>query len=173
MPITLIRLAVALLTFGVGVSATMLWIAYGTPEFKVLEVPRSERPMPLGKWVGELPAAPPPPTVEELPPPPPPLAPPSSTTAPVSGGIINHKALSKPAPVYPSVAVVSDVSGTVAVHVLVDESGRVMTAEATSGNPLLREAAVDAAFQARFAPTRLKGQPVKVSGIVTYNFVLP
>ena len=171
MPSTLIRLAVGLLAFGIGVSATMFWIAFGTPEVKVLEAPRSGRQMPLGKWARELPPLPPLPTAEELPPPPP--APLSSASAPVSAGIINDKALSKPAPVYPSVAVVSDVSGKVVVQVLVDESGRVMTAEATSGNPLLREAAVDAAFQARFAPTRLNGQPVKVSGIVTYNFVLP
>ncbi|HEX8128358.1 MAG TPA: energy transducer TonB [Pyrinomonadaceae bacterium] len=159
---SLLRLAVALLAFGVGVSATMFWIAYRTPDVKRLQAaPHHAHP---------LPPLPPLPTVEELPPPPPP---PSSVNAPVSGGIINGKALSKPAPVYPSVAVVSNVSGMVVVQVLVDESGRVVTAEATSGNPLLREAAVDAAFQARFAPTRIKGQPVKVSGTVTYNFVLP
>jgi len=42
-----------------------------------------------------------------------------------------------------------------------------------SGHPLLRAAAVAAARGARFSPTKLSGQPVKVSGVITYNFVAP
>jgi len=41
-----------------------------------------------------------------------------------------------------------------------------------SGHPLLQQAAVAAARQAKFTPTKLNGSPVKVSGILTYNFVL-
>jgi len=40
-----------------------------------------------------------------------------------------------------------------------------------SGHPLLRGAAEQAARGARFSPTLLSGQPVKVSGVITYNFV--
>jgi len=58
------------------------------------------------------------------------------------------------------------------VEILIDEQGRVISAQATSGHPLLREAARQAALQARFTPTQLNGQPVKVSGVITYNFVL-
>ncbi|MDT7778715.1 MAG: hypothetical protein QOC99_1227, partial [Acidobacteriota bacterium] len=36
----------------------------------------------------------------------------------------------------------------------------------------LQQAAVAAARQARFSPTLLSGQPVKVSGVITYNFML-
>ena len=61
--------------------------------------------------------------------------------------------------------------GAVAVQVLVDEGGNVIAASAVSGHPLLRAAAEEAARGATFAPTRLSGEPVKVSGVVTYNFV--
>jgi len=159
---SLLRLAVALLAFGLGVSATMFWIAYRTPDVKRLEAAtRHAHPLPL----------PPLPTIEELPPPPP--APSRFARAPISGGLINNKTLSKPAPMYPRAAVVSGVSGTVDVRVLVDENGRVISAKAVSGHPLLQEAATDAAYQARFSPTVFEGLPVKVSGVISYNFVLP
>lgn len=92
--------------------------------------------------------------------------------APISGGILNGKAVSKPAPSYPAEARAAGASGTVVVRILVGEDGTVESAEAVSGHPLLHDAAVEAAKKSRFSPTRLSGQPVKVSGTVTYNFVL-
>jgi protein TonB len=56
------------------------------------------------------------------------------------------------------------------VQVLVDENGNVVSAHAVSGHPLLQAACVAAARNAKFSPTKLSGQPVKVSGVVTYNF---
>ena len=156
---SLLRLAVALLAFGIGVSATMFWIAYRTPDVKRLEA--------VTRHAHLLPSLPP---IDEPPPPP---APPRFGRAPVSGGLLDGKTLSKPAPLYPREAIASDASGIVRVHVLVDEIGRVISAKVMSGHSLLREAAVDAAYQARFAPTLLAGQPVKVSGDISYNFVLP
>lgn len=90
----------------------------------------------------------------------------------VEGGIINGKAVSKPAPVYPPAAKAAGVAGTVVVRVVVDVKGEVESAEATGGPESLRDAAVEAARAARFSPTRLSGQPVKVSGTITYNFLL-
>ena len=58
------------------------------------------------------------------------------------------------------------------VAIVIDEEGKVMAAEAVGGHELLREAAVAAALKARFSPTRLRDQPVKISGLLTYNFVL-
>jgi len=89
----------------------------------------------------------------------------------LNGGILNGKATSLPKPVYPEAALAVKAEGTVVVQITIDESGMVISAEAVSGHPLLRAAAVDAARLATFAPTRLSGQPVKVSGVVTYNFV--
>jgi protein TonB len=90
----------------------------------------------------------------------------------VSLGVINGKALHKPVPIYPTVAKLAHVAGTVTVQVLLNEEGKVIAAHVTNGHPLLRDAALQAAYQARFSPTLLSKQPVKVSGTITYNFVL-
>jgi protein TonB len=96
----------------------------------------------------------------------------SGGTIKVSDGVITSKIIDKPAPPYPHVARAAGIAGPVAVQILVDEQGRVVNAKATSGNPLLQAAAVQAAYRARFTPTLLSGQPVKVTGSITYNFIL-
>jgi len=88
--------------------------------------------------------------------------------APISGGILNGKAVSKPTPVWPKEA--RGIIGTVTVQILADEDGKIIKAEAVSGPEQLRQAAVEAAYKARLSPTRLSGQPVKVSGVLVYNF---
>jgi protein TonB len=93
-------------------------------------------------------------------------------TISLSTGVITSKVIDKPAPPYPQIARAAGISGPVAVQILVDEQGHVVSAKATSGNPLLQTAAVQAAYRARFTPTTLSGQPVKVTGSITYNFVL-
>jgi periplasmic protein TonB len=90
----------------------------------------------------------------------------------VTGGVLNGKAISKPQPPYPAIARAARAQGTVTVQILVDEEGKVISANAVSGHPLLQQAAVNAARGARFAPTFLSGQPVRVSGVITYKFVL-
>ena len=89
----------------------------------------------------------------------------------ISGGVLNGKATSLPKPPYPPAARAVRASGSVSVQVLVDETGRVVSAAAVSGHPLLRNAAEQAARAARFSPTLLGGEPVKVSGVIVYNFV--
>ena len=90
----------------------------------------------------------------------------------VSGGMLDGKAISKPQPSYPALAKAARASGLVTVQVVVDETGSVVSAKAVSGHPLLQNAAVAAARNAKFSPTLLSGKPVKVSGLLTYNFVL-
>jgi hypothetical protein len=46
----------------------------------------------------------------------------------------------------------------------------VIAAEATDGPKELREAAVEAAKKARFAPVFLHGARIKVNGVLTYKF---
>ena len=101
---------------------------------------------------------------EEPPPPPPPK--PTPPRAPISGGVLNGKAISLPKPAYPPIARQAHASGTVVVQVTIDENGNVISAQAVSGHPLLRAVAAAAARGARFS-----GQPVKVTGVITYNFV--
>jgi TonB family protein len=96
---------------------------------------------------------------------------PESSPKKIVGGVLNGKATSMPRPQYPAAARAVRASGAVSVQVLIDEQGNVASANAVSGHPLLRQAAEQAAREAKFLPTTLQGQPVKVSGIITYNFV--
>jgi hypothetical protein len=90
----------------------------------------------------------------------------------VSKGVINGQATFLPKPAYTAIAKAAHASGVVTVQVLIDETGKVISAHAVSGPPLLLQPSVQAALQARFTPTMLSNQPVKVSGIITYNFVM-
>ena len=89
---------------------------------------------------------------------------------PVSGGAMAGKATHLPKPTYSALAKAAGAQGPVAVQILVDETGKVVSAKAVSGHPMLRPAAVDAAWKAKFDPATLSGVPVKVTGIITYNF---
>lgn len=90
----------------------------------------------------------------------------------VNGGVVNGRALSLPAPPYPAEAKSARASGTVSVQVLIDETGKVIFACAVSGAKVLQSATEATAYQSKFSPTTLEGKPVKVSGIITYNFRL-
>ena len=91
---------------------------------------------------------------------------------PVSGGVLNGSAISLPTPAYPDVARKMRASGVVVVDVVIDENGKVISARAISGNSILREVAVQAAYRARFSPTKLSGLPMKVAGLIHYKFAL-
>jgi len=93
--------------------------------------------------------------------------------AKVSAGVVNGRAIKMVPPTYPAAARRAGASGTVAVQIVFDESGNVVWAKAVSGHPLLQKVTEDAAWQAKFTPTRLSGQLVKTSGILVYNFVAP
>lgn len=86
--------------------------------------------------------------------------------------ILNSQAVSLPEPPYPPLAKQIRLQGAVNVQVLLDETGKVISARSVAGHAMLAPAAVRAAYQARFTPTVLDGQPVKVSGVITYNFML-
>lgn len=105
---------------------------------------------------------------------PPPL--PEPTPRPVartiSKGVITGLAIELPKPTYSAFNKQAHAQGAVSVQVLIDETGKVVSAKAVSGHPLLLAAATQAAYRAKFSPTRLGDQPVKVSGVITYNFVL-
>jgi len=110
----------------------------------------------------------------ETPPPPPPPPAPKPTPKPVpktiSGGVVNGKASNLVTPTYPAAAKAVRASGAVNVQVTIDENGNVISATAVSGHPLLRAAAVSAARSSKFTPTKLSGEPVKVTGVIVYNF---
>jgi len=85
---------------------------------------------------------------------------------PIAGGMLNGKAIYLPQPEVPA----GEANGVVLVQVLIDEQGTVIDARPVSGPQHLHAVAVNAARLARFTPTLLMGEPVKVSGTLSYNF---
>jgi TonB family protein len=156
-----LRLAIALLTFVVGVTVAALWYSGSTDGLEKVVTP------------------PPPPRLVAAPSQDEPSSPPQRACSwakpesrTVEGGILNGRVIDKPSPSYPPIAKAARAQGIVIVRVVADECGNVISAQAVSGHPLLQQAAVQAARQARLAPVLLRGESVKVSGTLTYNFVL-
>jgi len=114
------------------------------------------------------------PAVEIVEPPPPPAPTPAPVVPKVyrSPQVLNSIATYLPKPIYPPLAKQIRLQGVVNVQVLVDETGRVISAKAVSGHVFLVNEAQKAALQARFSPAKIGDQPVKVSGVISYNFVL-
>ena len=88
----------------------------------------------------------------------------------VSAGVINIKAIDLPEPDYPSDAKAAGAVGAVILKVEVDENGSVLSAQTVSGHSLLRTAAEKAARNSKFEPLKFNGKPVKISGILVFNF---
>lgn len=120
-----------------------------------------------------------PPQVEiknEIPKPPPIIKPtpkpePSPKKTIVSEGVINGKASYLAQPSYPAAARAVHANGQVKVQVMIDEEGKVISANVISGHPLLQSAALSAAKSSKFTPTFLSKEKVKVSGFIIYNFL--
>lgn len=88
----------------------------------------------------------------------------------VSRGVVNGQAISLPKPPYPPAARAVNAGGLVNVQVVIDENGKIISAKAVDGHYLLRQAAEKAALSAKFKPTLLSDQPVKVTGVIVYKF---
>ena len=126
-------------------------------------------PVAPGAGTGQIISGPTRVEVKDEPPPPAPTPKPTPH-APISGGVLNGRAVNLVQPPYPAIARSAHACGSVSVQILIDENGSVTSAHAVSGHPLLQAAATSAARGSRFTPTKLSGQPVKVSGIIVYNF---
>ena len=137
---------------------------YGTP------VDTSSTGVPEGSTTSNTPSRVSEPDAEAVVVKPPPAPPRVEKSATKSLGVINGKASSLPHPPYPPMAKAVGAEGAVNVQVMIDESGNVVSAKAVSGHPLLRKAAEDAAKRARFTTTYLSNVPVKVTGVIIYNF---
>lgn len=111
-------------------------------------------------------AADPKPVVPE----PPPVRKPEKESKPRSIGVVNGIAIDLPKPIYPAPARAVGVAGEVKVQVTIDESGKVISAQAVNGHSFLKPEAVKAAWKARFTPTLLSKVPVKVTGVIVYRF---
>ena len=85
--------------------------------------------------------------------------------------VIAGKSIKKVQPNYPPLALAAHITGEVVVRLVIDEEGKVIAAQVTSGHPLLQAACIKAAKESTFTPTLLDQKPVKVLGRITYIFV--
>ncbi|HEV3468699.1 MAG TPA: hypothetical protein VG148_05220 [Pyrinomonadaceae bacterium] len=88
----------------------------------------------------------------------------------VTTGVLNGLALSMPEPPDPRGAGEGRAGGEVRVRVVIDERGGVISARPLTGRGPLRAAAAAAARRATFPVTRLHCEPVKVVGVLVYEF---
>ena len=100
----------------------------------------------------------------------PPHQPLSEELEKVSESVLQGRAIIKVNPVYPPSARKLNATGTVQVEVTISELGVVIEAIAISGHLALRSAAVDAARKWVFKPAILSGVPVKIKGVLSFNF---
>ncbi|HEX6278673.1 MAG TPA: TonB family protein [Pyrinomonadaceae bacterium] len=103
---------------------------------------------------------------------PPPISPKPELKKPVtlSKGVVNGTAKYLPVPPYPPAAKAIGIAGDVNVQVLINEQGDVVSAQAITGHVTLKAEAERAARRAKFRPTLLSGEPVKVTGVIIYRF---
>lgn len=90
----------------------------------------------------------------------------------VSTGVQQAKLIYAPTPVYPPLAKINRIQGTVVVEAIISNDGTVQDLQVVSGHPFLVSAAIDAVKRWRYRPTLLNGQPVEVITTITVNFRL-
>lgn len=90
----------------------------------------------------------------------------------VTSNVLQGKAIERRVPVYPELVRRIHLQGDVAVEVIISPEGRVESARAISGHPMLIATALEAARGWRFGPTILNGVPVRVTGVITFVFKL-
>ncbi|MBI3650973.1 MAG: TonB family protein [Acidobacteria bacterium] len=86
--------------------------------------------------------------------------------------VLTGRAIERKTPVYPPLAKQVHAQGAITVEIFISADGRVESARALGGHPLLMSAAAEAARGWRFQPTLLNGTAVRVTGVITFNFKL-
>ena len=75
-------------------------------------------------------------------------------------------------PVYPSAAKTAHIEGDVIIRTNIDETGKVVGTQVISGPLALRQAALNALRQWKYAPATLNGKPTNTELEVTIRFRL-
>jgi periplasmic protein TonB len=90
----------------------------------------------------------------------------------VGGNVRLGALLRKAEPQYPAIAKAARVWGNVELECVVGVDGHIHEVKVTSGNPLLVRAAVDAAWQWVYAPSKLNDMPIEIVTNLTFSFKL-
>jgi len=80
--------------------------------------------------------------------------------------------VSRVQPVYPHIAIVNRIQGSVHINAIISSTGALESVRAVSGDLTLARAALDAVRQWRFRPYFLNGKPIEVQTEVIVNFTL-
>jgi len=88
------------------------------------------------------------------------------------GNVMLGAVLHRAEPRYPPIAIAAHISGSVELECVVGVDGHIQEVKVKSGNPLLIHAAVDAAWQWAYAPSKLNGVPIEIVTILTFTFKL-
>lgn len=89
----------------------------------------------------------------------------------IFGGAVGGKAINLAKPHYPKEAKEVKAQGSINVQVLIDESGKVILAKAICpSNSSLAKVSEQAALNSQFMPTTISNKPVKITGVIVYNF---
>lgn len=91
-----------------------------------------------------------------------------------NGGVVNGKAVKLVKPLYPISLRPGEIprgGGRVEVKVVIDEEGKVISAMPHSGVPAFMKDSVNAAKKSVFQPTLVCGKPIKVVGLIEYNYI--
>ena len=90
------------------------------------------------------------------------------------GGVVNGKAVKLVKPLYPISLRPGEIpraGGRVEVKVIIDEEGKIISAMPHSGITAFMKDSVNAAKKSVFQPTLVCGKPIKVVGIIQYNYI--
>ena len=101
------------------------------------------------------------------------LAPAPETRAPApaqTSQLRPAELISRKAPEYPAIAMQTRASGEVRVQAVIGANGRIKSAKALSGPPLLQRAATDAVRQWVYKPTMLNGVAVESQTDIVLTF---
>jgi protein TonB len=97
---------------------------------------------------------------------------PTSGPVRVSSGVSAGRLIAPIRPIYPNIARIARVEGTVVVEAIISRSGTISSLRIVSGPAMLRQAALDAVGAARYQPFQLNGSPTEVQTTISVNFRL-
>jgi periplasmic protein TonB len=99
-------------------------------------------------------------------PPPMPVPAPART----GGDVKPPKLVSTVLPIYPAIARSAGVEGSVVIEASIGPNGNVVSTKVISGQPILRQSALDALRKWKYQPATLNGEPIAVQITVTIQF---
>lgn len=90
----------------------------------------------------------------------------------VSSGVAAGNLIQEVKPIYPPMAKMARVQGTVVLAAVISKAGTIENLKVVSGHPMLIQSAVDAVQQWRYKPYMLSGEPVEVDTQISVVFTL-